>query len=330
MKPGTDPQLAGLGRKVVGRDRVLEQGLDARDERPGTDRRADGRRGRPPAGGRWPPANRLAGGEVEAREGEGGGSPARAELPAPCRRRSPRPERSRRVGSTVGEGVAARYDLAPCGTATSPACRPTRPRSAGLPCARQRAERAGRGQQRGQGGKVGQSVPRAGPPFGRRRGTRRALRSLRCRVRASLDGPCVLDLGVDRPDVEVDDVLVLGLGWRAAKSSATSSAIRRSRPRRPRRGGVVDSGIGLVVLALEDATPARLRAADPRLVGRAIDLAGRGKPVGVGLAQLEGVEPVRCLARAVAGRVRDPNRCRAQQVGSRSPNALRTSQRGAC
>src|SRR5687768_3224328 len=90
-------------------------------------------------------------------------------------------------------------------------------------------------------------------------------------------------------------------GCRAAKSFATCSAMRRSRPRRPRRGGVVDSGIGRLVLALQDAAPAGLRAADPGLVRRPVDLARRGQPVGVGLAQLEGVEPVGSLARTVAG-----------------------------
>ena len=64
VEPRAGPQLAGPTGQVVGRDRVLEERLDASDQDPGPTARASGKRG--DAGGR------LVGHELAPLVGQGG------------------------------------------------------------------------------------------------------------------------------------------------------------------------------------------------------------------------------------------------------------------
>ena len=132
------------------------------------------------------------------------GRPATPRTPRRLGRRSRRPARSRRAARPMAM-AAARNDLAPCGTATRPTCRPTRPMSAGVPRrSLSGGERAGRGEERRQAAQVRESVARPGPGVGGRRSWRPGSLRARCRFRPS----GVLDLRVDRADVEIDGLVV--------------------------------------------------------------------------------------------------------------------------
>src|SRR4029078_2591845 len=91
--------------------------------------------------------------------------------------------------------------------------------------------------------------------------------------------------------------------WRDAKSAATRSAMRRSRPRRPRRVGGVESATAPAsapaTAPRQDPSPARSSATDALLVGRPVDFTRGGEKAHVRLAELERVNPVGCLARAL-------------------------------
>src|SRR5688500_13505412 len=198
--------------------------------------------------------------------------------------------------------AAARYDLAPCGTATSPAWRPTRPTSAALSSRSRSAPNvpvaaSSGGRPARSGNRWPAPVRGADPVVPGRAAARRAFAGGfpvgASRLRASSISPSTAPISKSIASSSLTP------GWRAANSLATCSAIRRSRPRRPRRGGVVDSGIGRFVLALQDTTPSSLRAADPGLVRRPVDLTGGGEPIRVRFAQLERVEAVGRLARAL-------------------------------
>ena len=304
VEPGADPQLPRLGRQVVGRDRVLEQRLDAGDQHAAPGRcatrpaRRRGRRSRPPrarcarrrgrcaARARRPPPHRRA------------TPPA----PRPRGRRSPRRGRSRRAARSVAS-AAARYDLAPCGTATSPAWRPTRPMSGGRARAARAARRTCRSRRAAAAGPRGRAVggPRrsgaptrpwrrgplrllrgrrpGGPPrVGRHRPRRRRRR---CRNRRR-PRPSAADAGPRSP-------------WRPPRRSGG-----RGRAGRAAAGSSIQASALSFLRWSTRRQPVFVRRT-PFCVGGPVDLAGRREPVGVGLAELERVEPVRGLARAVAG-----------------------------
>ena len=165
--------------------------------------------------------------------------------------------------------------------------------------ARAARERAGRGEQRRQGRQVRQAMARR---RGRSSGVggrfaRPVARASPSRRRASSTSAST-----------------------AATSKSTASSSRRAgrgaprtRPRPARRsvgrGRAGRAAAGVVgqasrrrrCLPRQHAPPAGLRPADAVGVGRAVDLAGRGRAGRVGRAQLERVEPVGRLARAVAG-----------------------------
>src|SRR5512140_1540204 len=87
---------------------------------------------------------------------------------------------------------------------------------------------------------------------------------------------------------------------RPGEATAERSAAWRSQRRRPRRTGAVTRWPSRL-RARPDLAPTRLRATDALLVRRSVDLAGRRPPRLVGRSQLEGVEPRRSPARALAG-----------------------------
>ena len=164
----------------------------------------------------------------------------------------------------------------------------------------QARERAGRCKQRWQGGEVWEAVaaglaagasPRRRQPAGRACGDGVAAAAAALAAR-------VLDLGVDRGDVEVD--LGLGTAGRVGRRSrsrpfgdpavaASAATQRRCRAwvRRPASAGRIRR------------QPVRVRRM-PSASGRAVDLAGRGEPGRVGRPQLEHVEAVGRLARPLA------------------------------
>ena len=194
--------------------------------------------------------------------------------------------------------------MAPCGTATRPAWRPTRPMSAGRaqPLA-QRAERPVAASSGGSADEVGQPMAGAGARARRRAGASAARFGL---FGAAPGAP----RRVERPRPRHRPrrrrsrrVLVLRRGrgaprspWRPARRSAG-----RGRAGRAAAGSSIQASALSSFLRWQDAPPAGLRPADAVGVRRAVDLAGRGESVGVGLAQLERVEAVGGLARAVAG-----------------------------
>ena len=162
----------------------------------------------------------------------------------------------------------------------------------------ERRERAGRGEQRRQGRQVRDALAAAFPAraagaVGRRRPARASAAAPRRPSR-------VLDLGVDRGDVEVDlRPRASGGAWRAANSvgdafgdpavaaAPAAHRRRRARLRRPAPAGRIRR------------QPVRVRRIAVG-VGRAVDLAGRGQPGRVRRSELEHVEAVGGLVRALA------------------------------
>ena len=304
MDPRADPQLARRERQVGRVDRVLEERLDAghQDARPPALPRGQGR----------DPGGRLVGDQLAALVGQRGprlehGDRLRVAEPGAeflgdaigDLRIAGDPEEALAIGG-LGEGrgqvgLGAVRDRDQPDVAPGPA----RIVLGTAQALAERGERAGRRQEGWEGREVREAMPArlatglpGGPGRGRRPRLWRRARLLRC-------APGVIDLGIDRRDVEVD-LLVGGVGaWRAAKSVATRSAIRRSRPRRPRSGV---SGIGQASdLGGADPTPARARPSDAIGVGRTVDLARGGEPGRVGGTQLEHVVAVGGLARSLAG-----------------------------
>ena len=151
-----------------------------------------------------------------------------------------------------------------------------------------------------------------------RRGRRpRRPRRTRRRARAgSLRGPAASSRGArPRPRVGLGDVEIDRPRRRAARRPAQRSArdARRSvAPGRASRGGV--PGLSSRPVLRVRPPPAGPGPSDPVLVGRSVHLAGRREPVGVGLAQLEGVEAIRGLVRAVAGPCLDTLRGLVEQL----------------
>ena len=260
MESHAASKFARRSREVGRRDRVLEEGLDTGDHDPGsaaTPRREGRHAGRclvshqlatligqrgsrlqGDDGGRIPQPRRelfghavadlgiacdpdepLAGGALRQRRREvalgavgHGDEPDVAARPA-ARSRPNRPgARSGRRRCRSRPGAAA----APTSRAGGGRCRP-RPRP------RRRAalgnlRRSGPRRSAGRSAPLGRSAPSTG--------------------HAGTDG--VRELGVDLGNIEIEGFAILAAveEWRAAKSVATRSAMRRSRPRRPRSGGV--------------------------------------------------------------------------------------------
>ena len=112
---------------------------------------------------------------------------------------------------------------------------------------------------------------------------------------------------------------------RAAKSVATRSAIRRSRPRRPRNGGVVESGIRVPSLCAAARAASRYACGGSRRRSAGHRPRPAGRAIRVGLAQPEGVVPVGRLARAVPRHASTPSAAASSSSSSRSPRPARTS-----
>ena len=267
VEPGADQELARLGGQVVRRDRVLEQRLDARDEDP----RAPAAPGRQRGDAR----RRLVGDELAPLVGERGPRledgdrrrVARARPAAPRRpgRRSRRRGRSRRAARLERRAPPRGTTSRRAGRRRRPACRPTRPTSAGVP------SRSRSAANEPVAASSGGSADRSGSRWP-------ATRSARCgcggaaasssggRVaRSWLRPPGVLDLGVDRRDVEVDGVRRRpGGAWRAANSVgdllgdapvAAAPAAQRSAGRRLRHRAAASR---------QDAPPAGLASGGRR------------------------------------------------------------------
>ncbi len=222
----TRAQLARRGRQVIGRDGVLEESLDAGDEDP--------RPAAPPGGQRRDTSGRLVGDELAPFVGEGR---PRLERRDRARVAEPRAEllrdpvadlgvagdpdqrlaTGRRRGQRRGEvGLRPVRDGHQPGVPADPPDVPGTPQ----PLAQGR-ERPGRSEQGGQRRKVGQPMSGAGlrPCLGvalrsaaeAARGTRRPRRRFGI-LGLRLGASCVLDLGIDLGDVEVDRVVVLRRG----------------------------------------------------------------------------------------------------------------------
>ena len=195
------PQLARRRRQVVRGDRVLEQRLDARDEDPRPTAAARPRAPRP-----GPPSRRRRARSARRR----GRSAARAPRPRPGR-----PATRELLGHAVADlGVAGdphdpfaegeRRGEVRLGAVRAPrrrpACRPTRPMSPAIPSrSRSVANEPVAASSGGSADRSGQPMARTAEPAPR--GRPRRLRPARA---APLPRRRVLDLGIDRGDVEVD------------------------------------------------------------------------------------------------------------------------------
>src|SRR6478672_9213407 len=174
----------------------------------------------------------------------------------------------------------------------------------------QARERTGRGEQRRQRRQVRKAMA-AGLPAGvsRRfpaalepaRGGRRP--GFRWRLRLRWLTARVLDLGVDRPNVEVD--LLFRRRRRVSSGEVGRDLLGdASVPATTATERRVGHGSG-VRLRWPDPTPAGARPADAIGVRRAVDLARRGDPRRVGGTQLEHVVAVGRLAGALSGPLLD-------------------------
>ena len=213
VEPRADAQLTRLGGQVVGRDRVLEQGLDAGDQDPGPSARAT------PPGPRPGPPSRPRRARCARRRGR---SAAREP-----RRRPRRPARPELLGHAVADlGVAGDPDerlagrdggrqvrLGAVGHGDEPGVSPD-PTDVGagsrvVPAARrtcpsQRAAAAGRRGPAGDGPRR-YAAPIPPCPCGWLWPVGPSLAISRSE---HLAPSRILDLGVDRADIEVDGVLV--------------------------------------------------------------------------------------------------------------------------
>ena len=237
--------------------------------------------------------------------------------------RSPAPARAR---------VAARYDLAPCGTDVRPAWRPlgrsgssrVRRAARGGP----RTSRSPRGaaaapRGRARGGRHRPRPPaavgsgrRSRPRYGRVDRSAGAIGRVAEPASSGRLASGVLDRGLGIGDVEVDLGTHLPLREQAIEGAASRRApSRRSAPRLPRsppagssRSGASPRRWRVAVLPHRSSVSAgRVRRQPVRVrriairAGRSVDRAGRGESILVGRPQLERVEAVGGLARAVPG-----------------------------
>ena len=303
MDPGAEPKLARRVGQVGRVDRVLEERLDARDE--------DARPAAPPGGERRDAGRGLVGDQLAALVGERGPrlehrdglgiAEPRAELlghPVADLGVAGDPDEPLAIGRQregrreIALGAVRDGDEAdmPAGPSRVVRRRPRRSRrAANVPVAAS------------SGGSTDRSGIRWPPPFrpgaaaGRGDGRRAA-------GRAAAGSPAlarVLHLGVDRGDVEVDAPRPRrGAAWRAAKSVATRSAIRRSRPRRPRIGGLGHAQASGLAGRIR-RQPVRVRRM-PSASGGPSTSPGGGEPGRVGRPELEHVEAVGGLVRALA------------------------------
>ena len=302
MDPRADPQLARRERQVGRVDRVLEERLDAGHE--------DARPPALPRGEGGDPGGRLVGDQLAAFVGQRGprlqdGDGLRVAEPGAeflrdaigDLRVAGDPDEALAIGrlgegrGEVGLGAVRDRDEAdvapgPAGIVlgTSPGARGGR-----RTCRSRRGAAAGR---RDPGGDARPCAPDrpVAPAVVLGRASRPRLRRR---------APGVLDLGVDRRDVEVD--LLVGGCRRVAcrevgRDSFGDPAVAAAAATERRVGH--RSGVRL---GQADPTPARARPSDPVGVGRAVDLARGGEPGRVGGTQLEHVVPVGGLARALAG-----------------------------
>ncbi len=275
MDPRPEPEFARRGGQVGRGDRVLEERLDAGDEDAGT--------AAPPRGERGDPGGRLVGDQLAALIGQGCPrledghgrriAQPRTELlghPVADLRVAGDPHQPFATGDLCQGGREIALGAVRHGHQADVAARPTRAGIIALPGSEAPAElgeRARGGEQGRQGGQVGQPMTGALPTGTGRRAGRARLRPDGRRRRTGWP-PRILDLGVDRGDVEVDLVLGRGGACRVAKSVATRSAIRRSRPRRPRSGvsGTLSRpypAAGRVASRSSSGAPHRRRAGRP-------------------------------------------------------------------
>ena len=309
--PSADPELQRRLGQVVGRDRVLDQRLDAGDEDP--------RLPAAPRRQRRDARRRLVGDELAALVGEG-----RPGLEHRDRSRIADPRREL-LGDAIADLRVARDPADPLaghererrrevalgavrhrgdpGVAAG-VRRRRGDRSEPLP---QRRERARVAEQPRQSREIRQAPARSGP---RRRRCPTAGRGLRLRHRsdARLRGRG-RGLGNWR-----QRLLALGEPALPALPAAQRRAAAHSRPPRPLAVGV--GRIGRIVAGdlRAQLSPARLRPPDPIRPGRPVDLARRRDPVLVRRPKLERVEPRRGLVRALARPGLDRVRRRVEQL----------------
>ena len=276
---GRRPAAPRLVGEVVRRDRVLEQGLDARDE-DACSAVPPGGEGRDPGGGLVGDEPRCARRPAPSADPAQRPAPDRRAMPAaprPRGRRSPRLARSRRRAhrwrgrsevrlGAVWHGHDAGVAADPADIARRAEPLPDGPndglrqewrqyrqvRQSMTACAARHARHRAVERPRG-------ATPPGWRPRPRHRPRRHRNRPSRRR----------------------------SAGRRAAKSAATRSAMRRSRPRRPRRVGGVESGTVATVAPRQDPPPACVGCGGCPAHPAAVDLARRGKEAHVGLAELE-------------------------------------------
>ena len=251
VEPQAAPEPARLGRQVVGDQRVLQQRLDARDQ--------DARPAAPPRGEGRDAGGRLVGDELAPLVRQRGArleDDDRLRVAQPGAQLLGDPVADLRVARDPGEPLARvrererrrevrlramRHRDEP-GMAADAAGVVVRAAQA----LAQRRERPGRRQQRRERGQVGQPVPVRRSRLGRGPAFRR--RASHPGIATGLGPTGVLGFGIDRGQVEVDRVLVGDGRCRAASVEAASLGQPRSRPRRPRIGGVARSAIGGALL----------------------------------------------------------------------------------
>ena len=268
MDPGAEPKLARRVGQVSGIDRVLEEGLDARDE--------DARPAAAPGGERRHPGRGLVsdqlapfvgqrGARFQHRDGLGITEP-RAELlghPVADLGVAGDPDEPLAIGrQREGRREIALGTVRDSHQADMPAG-PSRVVPGTPQALAEGRERAGGGEQWREHGQVRDPLAATLPTWRRRRAGRRPARA----GRAAVESPAPRASSTSASTAAVSKSTAssaAGAAWRAAKSVATRSAIRRSRPRRPRIGV---SGMSGVRLGGADAAPAGPRPADPSASG---------------------------------------------------------------